>query len=108
MSEYITTEVLNISSFDDKTKNVYRNEPIEAFWCPECHMIYIGLPDLHIALVDPRDLQKKVAYNRPEKLKCTRCKYIFPNNFLCPDGSKEHAVPVKEAILSEWAWLFKS
>ena len=98
---------INIVEIEQKTGLNYGNEFIEAFKCPQCSLIFIGLPDCHIAFYNSNNLKKKITYNRPEKLNCPCCNFTFPDTFMWATTKYKFEISLSEIAKSEWKWLLR-
>ena len=103
----INDQQIDREVFDLETNNRFRGEPLESFKCKKCNLLFIGLPDCHLAFYDPREIKKTITYNRPETLKCPNCGYVFPSTFLAPENIKDHEITAEVLLKSDWGRLLK-
>jgi len=98
-------EIPNSDGFAERAGVDWANKPIEAFKCSECQAIMVGAPDCHVAFPDPRNLNKRVPYNRREVFHCPLCNAIFPLAFLASSHKEKHEVSAQDLLSSDWQWL---
>ena len=83
----------------------YKHECHEFFRCPRCSSLFLGFPDAHIFLIDPRNPKRRGSYNVPRKTRCPHCRHVWY------DGESEWClgeVSFSELAASEWKWLSQS
>ena len=98
---------INEMLFNSATENRFLNEPVESFKCPQCGLIFIGLPDCHFAFYDANDLNQRTEYNRPKQFKCPKCDYTFPTGFLALENVNDHDTTFDMLKDSQWNWILK-
>ncbi len=98
-------KILNTKIFHLLTKEKWANESLDFFKCKNCNCIVVGIPDCHIAFIDPSDLDKKFDYNLPRKMYCPHCKIIWYDGHKIKKYEVED-VTLDELLSSEWKKIF--
>jgi hypothetical protein len=96
---------LDLDRFHVLTNEKWVNEPLEFFKCNNCDLIVIGLPDCHLALIDPENLNKKIDYNLPKKVHCPNCNIVW-YDFQEDKKYKVINITPEELLASNWGEIF--
>jgi len=95
---------VDVDKFDAWTAGSFRNEKVDFFRCPGCKTVFLGLPDSHACLTNPRDPSRQSPYSLSRKTLCPSCGHMWH------DGKSAWSIePVTDSELShtDWAWLRK-
>ncbi|MCP4256529.1 MAG: hypothetical protein GY774_03270 [Planctomycetes bacterium] len=101
----ISENELNSKEFNIATHNKWKNEPLEFFKCSNCSLIIVGIPDCHIALSDPSNLNTKIKYNLPRRISCPKCRAVWYDGHQIKKYKVED-VTVEELLSSGWGNIF--
>ncbi|MDD5069941.1 MAG: hypothetical protein PHV17_04355 [Candidatus Omnitrophica bacterium] len=96
--------MLNLNEFNARTKNKWNGEPLEFFKCKMCGFIVLGIPDCHLALMDPIHLNKTIKYNLPSIIDCPHCKETWyePGQI---NSYQVEDVDTDELKTTGWRWI---
>jgi hypothetical protein len=95
---------IDMDEFDRRTHNKWRGEHIETFRCKGCHRVFVGLPDAHVALSDPKESTKTAPFSMPKRRTCPFCMTMWHDGKTTWLTERITADMLRQ---SEWSWLMK-